>query len=73
VSKKLIIIIAGVALPVLGGGGYFGYTMFLAPPAKAASPALAQKAALKKERTAMKLRIKNRIEGRSCRSATTSS
>lgn len=62
-SKKLIIIIAGVALPVLGGGGYFGYTMFLAAPAKAASPAIAQKAALKKERTAMKLRIKNRIEG----------
>jgi flagellar basal body-associated protein FliL len=62
VSKKLIIIIAGVALPVLGVGGYFGYTMFLAG-GKAASPVAAQKLALKKERTAMKLRIKQRIDG----------
>ncbi len=29
-SKKLIIIIAAVAVPALGAGGYFGYTMFLA-------------------------------------------
>jgi flagellar basal body-associated protein FliL len=63
VSKKLIIIIAGVALPVLGGGGYFGYTMFLAGGGKAASPVAAQKLALKKERSAMKLRIKQRIDG----------
>jgi flagellar basal body-associated protein FliL len=63
VSKKLIIIIAGVALPALGGGGYFGYTMLLAKPGKAASPAIAQKAMLKKERTAMMLRIKQRIDG----------
>jgi flagellar basal body-associated protein FliL len=63
VPKKLIIIIAGAALPVLGGGGYFGYTMFLAGGGTAASPALAQKAALKKERAAMKLRIKQRIDG----------
>jgi flagellar basal body-associated protein FliL len=62
-SKKLIIIIAGVALPVLGGGGYFGYTMFLAKGGKAASPAVAQKMALKKERTAMKLRMQQRIDG----------
>jgi flagellar basal body-associated protein FliL len=62
VSKKLIIIIAGVALPVLGVGGYFGYTMFLAG-GKAASPVAAQKLALKKERTAMKLRMKQRIDG----------
>ena len=61
-SKKLIIIIAGVALPVLGVGGYFGYTMFLAG-GKAASPVAAQKLALKKERTAMKLRMKQRIDG----------
>jgi flagellar basal body-associated protein FliL len=62
VSKKLIIIIA-VALPVLGGGGYFGYTMFLAGGGKAKSPVAAQKLKLKKARTAMKLRIKQRIEG----------
>jgi flagellar basal body-associated protein FliL len=62
VSKKLILIIAGVSLPILGGGGYFGYTMFLAG-GKTASPAVAQKAALKKERAAMKLRIKQRIDG----------
>lgn len=62
-SKKLIIIIAAVGLPVLGGGGYFGYTMFLAGGGKAASPVAAQKLALKKERTAMKLRIKQRIDG----------
>jgi flagellar basal body-associated protein FliL len=63
VSKKLIIIIAAVALPVLGGGGYFGYTMVLAGGGKAKSPVAAQKIALKKERTAMKLRIKQRIDG----------
>jgi flagellar basal body-associated protein FliL len=63
VSKKLIIIIAAVALPALGGGGYFGYSMFLAPSAKAASPDVAQKAMFKKERTTMKLRIKQRLEG----------
>jgi flagellar basal body-associated protein FliL len=63
VSKKLIIIIAGVALPVLGGGGYFGYSMFLAGGGKAASPVVAQKKALKKARTEMKLRIEQRIEG----------
>jgi flagellar basal body-associated protein FliL len=63
VPKKLIIIIAGVALPALGGGGYFGYTMFLAGGGKAASPVAAQKLALKKERTAMKLRVKQRIDG----------
>jgi flagellar basal body-associated protein FliL len=63
VSKKLIIIIAAVALPALGGGGYFGYTMFLAGGGKAASPVAAQKLALKKERTAMKLRMKQRIDG----------
>jgi flagellar basal body-associated protein FliL len=62
VSKKLIIIIAAVALPALGGGSYFGYTMFLGG-GKAASPVAAQKLALKKERTAMKLRIKQRIDG----------
>ncbi len=61
--KKLIIIIAGVALPALGGGGYFGYTMFLAGGGKAASPVAAQKMAMKKERTEMKLRIKQRIDG----------
>ena len=62
-SKKLIIIIA-VLLPVLGGGGYFGYTMFLAAPGgKPVSPAAAQKKAMKKLKTAMKLRIKQRIEG----------
>jgi flagellar protein FliL len=63
VSKKLLIIIIAVALPALGGGGYFGYTMFLAAPAKAASPDVAQKAMQKKQRKAMKLRIKQRIEG----------
>jgi flagellar basal body-associated protein FliL len=63
VSKKLIIIIAAVALPVLGGGGYLGYGMFLAPGGKKASPAIAQKAALKKERVAMKQRLKERIDG----------
>jgi flagellar basal body-associated protein FliL len=62
VPKKLIIIIAGVALPVLGGGGYFGYTMFLAG-GKAASPVAAQKLVMKKERTEMKMRIKQRIDG----------
>jgi flagellar basal body-associated protein FliL len=62
VSKKLIIIIA-VALPVLGGGGYFGYTMFLAGGGKGASPVAAQKKALKQQRTAMKLRMKQRIDG----------
>lgn len=62
-SKKLIIIIAAVALPALGGGGYFGYTMFLAGGGKAASPVAAQKMAMKKERTAMKMRIKQRIDG----------
>jgi flagellar basal body-associated protein FliL len=59
--KKLIIII-GALLPVLGGGGYFGYTMFLVPPAKA-SPVKSQDKMLAKDRTAMKLRIKQRIEG----------
>jgi flagellar basal body-associated protein FliL len=63
VPKKLIIIIAAVAVPVLGAGGYFGYTMFLAGGGKAASPAVAQKAKLKKERTTMKLRMKQRLEG----------
>jgi flagellar basal body-associated protein FliL len=63
VSKKLIIIIAAVALPALGGGGYFGYTMFLAGGGKGTSPVAAQKAMLKKQRTAMKLRIKQRIDG----------
>ena len=62
-SKKLIIIIAAVAVPALGAGGYFGYTMFLAGGGKAKSPVAAQKAMLKKERTAMKLRIKQRIDG----------
>jgi flagellar basal body-associated protein FliL len=63
VSKKLIIIIAAVALPAVGGGGYFGYTMFLAGGGKAKSPVAAQKAMLKKQRTAMKVRIKQRIDG----------
>jgi flagellar basal body-associated protein FliL len=63
VSKKLIIIIAAVALPALGGGGYFGYTMFLAGGGKAASPVAAQKLALKEQRAAMKLRVKQRIDG----------
>jgi flagellar basal body-associated protein FliL len=63
VSKKLIIIIAAVAVPALGAGGYFGYTMFLAGGGKAKSPVAAQKAMLKKERTAMKLRVKQRIDG----------
>jgi flagellar basal body-associated protein FliL len=63
VSKKLIIIIAAVALPALGGGGYFGYTMFLAGGGKGGSPVAAQKLALKKARIAMKLRIKQRIDG----------
>ena len=62
-SKKLIIIIAAVAVPVLGAGGYFGYTMFLAGGGKGASPVAAQKAALKKERGEMKLRIKQRLDG----------
>jgi flagellar basal body-associated protein FliL len=62
VSKKLIIIIA-IALPVLGAGGYFGYTMFLAGGGKGKSPVAAQKAMFKKDRTAMKLRIKQRLEG----------
>jgi flagellar FliL protein len=62
VSKKLIIIIA-VLLPVLGGGGYFGYTMFLAAPGKPVSLAAAQKKAMKKLKMAMRLRIKQRIEG----------
>jgi flagellar basal body-associated protein FliL len=61
VPKKLIIII-GAMLPVLGGGGYFGYTMFLVPPAKA-SPVAAQKKTLTKDRKAMKLRVKQSIEG----------
>lgn len=59
--KKLIIIL-GAMLPVLGGGGYFGYTMFLVTPAKA-SPVAAQKKALTKDRKAMKLRIAQSIEG----------
>ena len=59
--KKLIIII-GALLPVLGGGGYFGYTMFLVAPA-GASPVVAQKKMLAKDRTAMKLRIKQAIQG----------
>jgi flagellar basal body-associated protein FliL len=63
VSKKLIIIIAAVAVPALGAGGYFGYTMFLAGGSKAKSPVAAQKAMLKKERMAMKLRVKQRIDG----------
>jgi flagellar basal body-associated protein FliL len=63
VPKKLIIIIAGVTLPALGGGGYFGYSMFLAGGGNAASPVVAQKLALKQQRTAMKLRIKQRIDG----------
>jgi flagellar basal body-associated protein FliL len=63
VSKKLIIIIAAVAVPALGAGGYFGYTMFLAGGGKGKSPVAAQKAMLKKERTAMKLRVKQRIDG----------
>jgi flagellar basal body-associated protein FliL len=63
VSKKLIIIIAA-ALPLLGGGGYFGYTMLLAPPSgKKASPAAAQKLLEKKDRKAMELRMKQRIDG----------
>ena len=62
-SKKLIIIIAAVLVPALGAGGYFGYTMFLAGGGKAASPAVAQKAMLKKQRTEMKLRLKERLEG----------
>ena len=62
-SKKLIIIIAAVAVPALGAGGYFGYTMFLAGGSKAKSPVAAQKAMLKKERMAMKLRVKQRIDG----------
>jgi flagellar basal body-associated protein FliL len=64
VSKKLIIIIAAVALPALGAGGYFGYSMFLAGGgSKGGSPVLKQKAMFKKQRTAMKLRIKQRIDG----------
>jgi flagellar basal body-associated protein FliL len=61
VSKKLLIIIL-VALPVLGGAGYFGYGMFL-KPAKKSSPVKAQKAMLAKDRAAMKLRIKQKLEG----------
>jgi flagellar basal body-associated protein FliL len=62
VSKKLIIIIA-VLVPVLGAGGYFGYTMFLAGGGKGKSPVAAQKAMLKKDRTEMKLRVKQRLDG----------
>jgi flagellar basal body-associated protein FliL len=61
VPKKLIIII-GALLPVVGGGGYFGYTMFLAAPAKS-SPVAAQKKLLAKDHVAMKLRLKQRIDG----------
>jgi flagellar basal body-associated protein FliL len=61
VSKKLIIIIAAL-VPVLGGGGYFGYTMFMVSP-KAVSPVVAQKKMLAKDRKAMILRIKQRIDG----------
>jgi flagellar basal body-associated protein FliL len=63
VSKKLLIIILAVLVPALGGGGYFGYTMFLAGSAKAASPVVAQKKMLAKQRTAMKLRIKEKLDG----------
>jgi flagellar basal body-associated protein FliL len=61
VPKKLLIPLIAL-LPILGGGGYFGYTMFLAGP-KAGSPVKAQTAMLKKDRAAMKLRIKQRIDG----------
>jgi flagellar basal body-associated protein FliL len=63
VSKKVLIIIVAVLLPALGGGGYFGYTMFLAGSAKAASPVVAQKKMLAKQRATMKLRIKQKLDG----------
>jgi flagellar basal body-associated protein FliL len=61
VPKKLLIPLIAL-LPILGGGGYFGYTMFLAG-GKASSPVKAQMAMLKKDRAAMKLRLKERIDG----------
>jgi flagellar basal body-associated protein FliL len=60
---KKILIIGIAALPVLGGGGYFGYTMMMAKPAKAAPPGAAAKKLEKAERKAMKLRIKARTPG----------
>jgi flagellar basal body-associated protein FliL len=61
VSKKILIPLLAL-LPILGAGGYFGYTMFLAG-GKTASPVKAQDAMLKKQRAAMKLRLKERLDG----------
>jgi flagellar basal body-associated protein FliL len=61
VPKKILIPLIAL-LPILGGGGYFGYTMFLAG-GKAVSPVKAQKAMLTKDRAAMKLRLEQRIDG----------
>jgi flagellar basal body-associated protein FliL len=60
---KKILIIGIAALPVLGGGGYFGYSMMMAKPAKKVSPAAAAKKLEKTERTAMKLRMKTKAAG----------
>lgn len=59
--KKILIPLLAL-LPILGAGGYFGYTMFLAG-GKSASPVKAQDVMLKKQRAAMKLRLKERIDG----------
>jgi flagellar basal body-associated protein FliL len=61
VPKKILIPLLAL-LPILGAGGYFGYTMFLAG-GKAASPVKAQDAMLKKQHAAMKLRLKERLDG----------
>jgi flagellar basal body-associated protein FliL len=58
-----MIIIGAAALPVLGGGGYFAMSMFMAKPAAKVSPAAAAKKLEKKARAAMKLRIKTKAEG----------
>jgi flagellar basal body-associated protein FliL len=61
VSKKILIPLLAL-LPILGAGGYFGYTMFLAG-GKTASPVKAQQAMLTKQRAAMKLRLKELLDG----------
>jgi flagellar basal body-associated protein FliL len=61
VPKKILIPLLAL-LPILGAGGYFGYTMFLAG-GKTASPVKAQDAMLKQQRAAMKLRLKERLDG----------
>jgi flagellar basal body-associated protein FliL len=61
VPKKILIPLLAL-LPILGAGGYFGYTMFLAG-GKTASPVKAQDAMLKQKRAAMKLRLKERLDG----------